>query len=73
MRVYIITEAEMDSLRSRCELAFMEACAKRSVNPHLMGTPENDLWRAFNFHFCRWKSEVGATSHKGIMPEEPTQ
>ncbi len=73
MRVYLITEAEIDALRERCRTAFMDACARRNISPNLIGTPEHDMWATFNLQYCRWKSEVGGDAYKNIMPEEPTQ
>lgn len=74
MKVYLITEVEMESLRQQLELAAM-------VQANVLGQKWNtvaaraedetkptegdfkysayELWRAYNFVFCRWRSSVG--------------
>lgn len=70
MKAYIISEPELDLLREKLRLDWLEHCARYGLNPQLMNDLNNhdyDLYAKFNFTFCRWKTEVmGDTSHKDL-------
>lgn len=74
MKVYLITEAEMQALRERLELAAMTQANVMGQKWNTVGPrPEDEanptaedfkysayeMWRAYNFVVCRWMSEMG--------------
>jgi hypothetical protein len=57
MKVYMVTQAEMDALRERLELTKLRHQDGRGIHD-----PErqdlNDMHRYFNYEICHWINEV---------------
>lgn len=56
-KVYMVTQAELDSLRERLELSKL-----RSIDSLPADDPQRRAWEdmhsTFNFHVCSWVSDI---------------
>lgn len=70
MRGYFISDTEMENLRERLRLAYLETCLRHGARPDTSSfAPDSkegaldSLFRTFNFHFVRWRQEIGENPH----------
>lgn len=69
MRVYLITEDEMEQLREAVRFDFLEHCAHHRIDPLLNGGPEHSqsLYARINMTVCRWRDRRGdKTPSRGL-------
>lgn len=58
MKVYLITEAQMEQLRERLELERLRADNLLRKDDYAKIAENDTLYRAFNFVVCRWRDEI---------------
>lgn len=73
MKVYMMTEREMEELRDKFRAAYVEHCVRYGVRVDLMNDPQDhshQLFATFNFIYCRWLSDMGGDLYTNIIPKE---